>query len=82
MGNDNLLNDLEFEQRIGELNDRELSEFTARQVFESRKDIQSNTRRIKTLEKKSNKIIAITGSASSMIGGAIVALINHFSGKA
>ena len=78
MSNDNMLGDLEFEQRIGELSDRELSEFTARQIFECRKDIHSNTKRIRTLEGKSRKIFAITGATGTMIGGAIVALINYF----
>ena len=78
MGDDNMLDDLDFERQIGELSDRGLSEFTARQVFEARKDIHSNTRRIKSLEGKSRKVFAISGGAGTMIGGAIVALINYF----
>ncbi len=81
MGNDNILDDLDFERQIGELSDRGLSEFTARQVFESRKDIHSNTKRIKSLENKSKKIFAITGGAGTFFGGAIVALINYFTNK-
>lgn len=78
MNNGEMLNDLEFEQRIGELNDRDLSEFTARQIFEARKDIHSNTKRIKSLEGKNKKIFAITGATGTIIGGAIVAIIEHF----
>lgn len=81
MGNDNILDDLEFERQMAELSDRGLGEFTARQVFEARKDIHSNTRRIRSLESKNKKIFAISGGAGTMIGGAIVAVINYFTNK-
>lgn len=81
MAEDNMLNDLEFETQIGELSDRGLSEFTARQVFESRKDIRSNTKRIRKLENKSNKILTLTGGAGTIIGGVIITVINYFRGS-
>ena len=81
MSNGNMLDDLEFERQMGELSDRGLSEFTARQVFESRKDIHSNTRRIRSLEGKSRKIFAISGGAGTLIGGAIIGIINYFTNK-
>ena len=81
MADDNMLDDLEFEKRIAELSDRGLQEFTARQVFETRKDVSTNTKRIVKLEKKSNKIIGITGGLGSLIGAAIVAILNYFTGR-
>lgn len=78
MGNDNMLNDLDFEKRIKELDDRGLQEFTARQVYEVRKDVSSNTKRIVSLEHKNKKVFAITGGLGSIFGGAIIAVINYF----
>ncbi len=81
MGDDNMLDDLGFERQIKELSDRGLGEFTARQVFEARKDIHSNTSRIKSLEGKNKKVFAITGGAGTIIGGAIIGVINYFTNK-
>ena len=73
-----MLDDLELEKRISELDDRGLQEFTARQVYETRKDVSSNTRRIKCLETRNKKTFAITGGIGSVIGAAIIAVINYF----
>ena len=82
MANGNeMLGDLEFERRIGELNDRELLEFTARQVFETRKIVGSNTKRIHGLEGRSRKAFAFSGGAGTFVGGVIVGIISYFRGS-
>ena len=73
-----MLGDLEFEQRIGELSDRELQEFTARQVFEVRKVSANHEQRIAGLEGRSRKAFAFSGGAGTFVGGVIVGLINFF----
>ena len=77
-----MLDDLEFESQIAKLGDRDLMEFTARQVFETRKDVRSNSGRIKTLEdrdkKAYGKVSGISGAIGIAIGSAILFLINHF----
>ena len=78
---DGMINDLDFEKRISELDDRGLLEFTARQVFGVRKTVTSNTSRIISLESKSKKILAITGGIGSILGAAVVSVINHFASK-
>ena len=78
---DGMINDLDFEKRISELDDRGLLEFTARQVFGVRKTVTSNTSRIISLESKSKKILAIIGGIGSIIGAAVVSVINHFASK-
>ena len=75
---DEMLDDLEFERQIGKLSDRGLQEFTARQVYETRKIVYSNTGRIDNLESNRRKTYAVTGGIGSMIGAAVVAVFNYF----
>lgn len=72
------LNDMEFEQHIKNLSDRELLEFTARQTYDVSIVAGSNKKRIGKLEGQSNKRSGVIGGGGAMIGAAIVAVINHF----
>lgn len=79
------LDDMEFERSIGKMSDRELSEFTARQVYDVKivvgnntNNIEKNTNRIYKLEKKDRKWFGIIGLAGSFVGALIVVLIEHF----
>ena len=73
-----MLGDLEFEQRIGELSDRELQEFTARQIFEARKVGADHEERIAGLEGRSRKAFMFSGGAGTFVGGIIVGIIDFF----
>lgn len=75
------LNDLELEQRLGNMTDRELMEFTARQTYDVCNLAGSNERRIIILERRGNKFIGIVGAAGTFIGGITVGIINYFVGK-
>lgn len=75
------LSSLELEQRLKGMNDRELSEFTARQVYHTCLLANSNERRIVTLENKGNKITGVAGAIGTLIGAAIVGILNWFVGK-
>ena len=73
-----VLNDLEFENQIRDMNDRQLLEFTARQSYEITIFAHDTEKRVKNLEGKGKKTTAITGGAGSLIGAAIIAVINYF----
>ena len=75
------LNDLELEERISSMSDRELSEFTARQTYDVCNLAGSNERRIISLEKKGNKFMGSIGIVGAFIGAIIVSVINYFVSK-
>ena len=75
------LNDLELEERIAGMSNRELSEFTARQTYGVSLKASSNERRIVALEKRGNRFIGIVGAIGTFIGAIVIATINYFAGK-
>jgi len=82
MGNrTEFLNDLELEERLGSMSDRELMEFTARQTYDVCNLAGSNERRIVVLEKQSGKFIGIVGAIGTFIGAIIIGIINYFAGR-
>ena len=78
---DSMLDNLEFERRIGEMGDRELQEFTARESFHTHRVVRGHDKRIRNLEGKHRKALSISGGIGSMIGAAIIAIINYFTTK-
>ena len=61
----------DFEAQIGSMSDRQLSEFTARQVYGLCETCERHTDQIATLQKTDRQSFGKAGS----IGGAIVAVI-------
>ena len=78
-----MLNDLEFENMINKMNDRQLLEFTARQVYDVCIVASSNEGRITKLENRDKKFVGavsgISGFIGTCLGAAVLFLINHFS---
>jgi len=72
------LNDMEFEQYIKELSDRDLLEFTSRQTYDIFILSGDNKKRIGKLEAQSNKRSGIIGGGGAMIGAAVAAVIDYF----
>jgi len=72
-----VVNELEFEERIKALPDRELLEFVARQNYETSIKCPIQDRRITSLERGSRKTSGITGGATGGIIAAIVAIISY-----
>lgn len=72
------LSDLELEKLVKGMNDRELMEFTARQVYDVCNLAGSNQRRIMILEKRGNKIVGIAGAIGTFIGAVISGIISFF----
>ncbi len=82
MGNrTEFLNDLELEERISSMSDRELSEFTARQTYDVCNLAGSNERRIILLEKRGNKFIGMVAAVGTFVGAIIIGVINYFAGR-
>lgn len=81
---DGMLDDLTFEQQIAGLNDRELMEFTARQVFGMAKGCSDHETRIQSLEGRGPRMRAVAGIggfAGSVIAGAIYGIITAVKGN-
>jgi len=74
---DEILDDLEFEEKIRALPDRELIEFNARQLFLLRKDYQSVQNRLKRLENRDRKFYGIIGATGTFVGAIIVSGIEY-----
>jgi len=75
------LNDLEFEEHLSGMGDRELQEFIARQTYSVYTLARSNERRINILERRGNKFIGIVGAIGAFVGAIIIAVINYLAGK-
>jgi len=72
------MDDLEIERIIQEMDDRELNEFTARQVYGIYKLAYSNQSRITTLEKRGNKTMGLIGGFGTFVGAVITSIVSFF----
>ena len=66
-----ILNDLEFENQIKGMGDRELMEYTARLSY-------STTIRCSNLEGQNHKRLGITGGAGALLGASVAGIIDYF----
>ena len=71
-------NELDFEQHISGMKDRDLLEFVARQNYETCLRCEKHNKRITSLETQSKKISGIAGGIAGIIAAIIVAIINYF----
>ncbi len=76
----NMLDDLEFENRITELGDDQakLIKFVAWQQYSSSKVMADHGKRIKSLENKNKKTMGAVGGISAVIASIIVATVDYF----
>ena len=72
------LNDIEFEQHIKNLSDRELLEFTSRQTYDMSILARNNEKRVSKLERQSNRRTGIIGGIGALVGATVAAIINYF----
>ena len=80
MARNEYLDDMELENRITSMPDRELSEFTAREVCKANRRIDTNCKRLDSLESRSNKFTAGIASLGVFIGGIIVGVVEYLRG--
>lgn len=67
---EDILGDLEFEQLIGGMSDRELAEFNARQIHDL-------GRRMRTVEGRGRKAMGAFGGIGALVGAAVVGAIDY-----
>ena len=70
-----MLNEMDFEQRIKKMPDRDLQEFTARQIFSVCKRCERHEKRIINLETLDRRMIVAGGGVGAVISGAVYAII-------
>ena len=70
------LNDLELEQAIKQMDDRQLLEFTARETYTVSNLAANHEKRIKCLENRRKKEIGATGGIGAILGVAIASAID------
>ena len=73
-----ILNDLEFAQKIHQMSDRELLEFTAKETYNVTILAHSNHSRIEKLESRTRKELGATGGIGAVFGVAIASVIDYF----
>ncbi len=78
MPNNNINEELEFEQHIAGLNDRELIESVARQTYDLKKTCPVHSRRIEALESRTKKEMGVSGGIGVGIGAVIAGVIEWF----
>jgi hypothetical protein len=79
-----MLNDLDFNQKIKAMKDRELLEFMAVQVWETCQRCAEHDARIKALEVSESyakKLVAIISAIASVITSATVSIIGFLIGR-
>lgn len=72
--------ELDFEKRIGNMADRPLLEFIARQTLEISGKVNGNSKRISSLENNNKRFSSAAGGIAGAITGAIVGIVNYFTG--
>ena len=73
-----ILNDLEFEQKIQQMNDRELLEFTARQTYGACLLAADNKKHINNLEKRDRKAFSLVSGLGAFFGAAVAVIVDFF----
>ncbi len=73
-----VISDIEYEQHIKYMDDRQLLEFTARQVYDLCVKVSEDRKRIDALEKHDQKAFGTAGGIGAVIGAAIATVIDYF----
>ncbi len=72
------LGGLELEEHLDKMSDRDLMEFTARQVFAICRRCETEDKRITTLENRDKRVFGITGGIGGIIGAIFIAMVDYF----
>ena len=77
-GERGLINELDYRQRIQDLPDRQLLEFTALQVYETTIIIHNHDKRIGKLESRNRKTFGYVGGIGGVIGAIFAGALDFF----
>ena len=78
--NRSIVNAAEFENEIQDMSDRQLSEFTAREVYKISATSTKHGQRITALEGRDRKHFGLAGGIGTAIGAGVIAVVNYFKG--
>ena len=73
-----IINELDFEKRISEMQDRQLLEFVARQTFEITGKCHTYDTKIAVLESGDRRASGIVGGIAGTITAVTIGIINYF----
>ena len=73
-----MTSDMEFENVLNTLHGDDLTKLVARTLYNHCADEAKQEERIVNLEAQGHKLFGVTGGLSAILGGAIIAVINHF----
>jgi len=73
--------ELDFEKRIGEMQDRQLLEFVARQTLEITGKCKTFDTQITSLEDGNRKVSSIVGGISGTATAIVISVLNYFIGN-
>ena len=76
-----IINELDFTQRIEAMPDRKLLEFVAGKVYETSLRCPIHNKRINALEKRDTKMFGVSGAIGGIISGFVVGLVSYFRGQ-
>jgi len=76
-----VISDIEYEQHIKYMDDRQLLEFTARQVYDLCVKVSEDRKRIEALERIDKKAFSIVSGLGAFAGAAIAVIVDFFVGK-
>jgi hypothetical protein len=76
-----VLNELDFEKRIQEMEDRDLLEFVARQSYDANISCAQFEQRIAEIETGNRKSSTVAGSVAGTATSVIVGLISYFTNR-
>jgi len=70
-----LINEMDYRERIKAMGERELSEFTAMQIYEACLIQKQHDKRITSLERRDRRSFGYTGGIGGVIGAALAVLV-------
>lgn len=78
-GGKNMLSEMEFEQRLNEMGDDQISllKFLARQQYQMSQLCPIHSRQIKAIQNRDKKFFGAIGGISGVIGATIAGVVNY-----
>ena len=75
---DNFLDRMELDKRIEGMENRQLMEFTAKEVYSISVQVTDHQKRIKKLENRNRKEMGLVGTIGGILGVAFASILDYF----